>query len=652
MQNVPLNAPELAIGAAILLYILWPRSSSRGNRRDRRMYRAMMRMSRMAGPESVKEQAKTREERERSAVKWFCASVALCAATFGVGVWLKYQNLTTYGLEGLAVLTAGWWTWYLTSRHNHTVVIPLYEAMASYTGWDPDDRADKWLKVPRRAARTGPPAFVLWCLTVGEKSRFTPRWLKRLRTAVTPAVGRLWPVGGATVRVKFPRAWTGSSEQTAKIGELVSRRLPGDWSATYDFRKFRATFKVRKPLPTMLAFDIGAKPEMHKIPLGVIAEDKWFRSDETDVAPHGMVSASTGFGKTTILMIPAAWTLYHGGFVYWGDVKRSRSLMQIKGAPGLSIAMDVENIAEMIHEFYVSMNSYYEAQANGEDITDETKWPSKLLVLDELPSLREMLRMWWKVKNQGKRAGDPPAFNELKMILTQGREANHRVWAGVQQASKDVMGTSLERDMYACKIAAGPQSNESWRMMFGGRRETVALVKGRAILGYGPTKHVIQLARITENQFRGMASQGEIIRAERLRSTVADHVPVVPPRPTYAPHAAETAVGVPGQSPVSPTPRLRLVKDETPSDQGVYAENPTSEDVPGQVDPALIVGIKAGAEFLGMTESAFERARKRATIDGETRDGRSPAWTPQQLREWHAQRPIAGSRDLPPTATG
>ena len=64
----------------------------------------------------------------------------------------------------------------------------------------------------------------------------------------------------------------------------------------------------------------------------------------------------------------------------------------------------------------------------------------------------------------------------------------------------------------------------------------------------------------------------------------------------------------------------------------------------------LIVGIADAARNLGYDKAdSFRRARTRNPIPGETRtpDGR-PAWTPQALRNWHAQRKIAGNRTRQP----
>jgi hypothetical protein len=118
-------------------------------------------------------------------------------------------------------------------------------------------------------------------------------------------------------------------------------------------------------------------------------------------------------------------------------------------------------------------------------------------------------------------------------------------------------------------------------------------------------------------------------------------VPVPPGQHPYGP--AETPLDVP---PVVPPP------DTPPAPAAPvwpHAAPAVGDPVPaGEGD--LIIGIADAARFLGYDKpDSFRRARTRTPIPGETRtsDGR-PAWTPRALRNWHAQRKIAGNRTRQP----
>jgi hypothetical protein len=64
--------------------------------------------------------------------------------------------------------------------------------------------------------------------------------------------------------------------------------------------------------------------------------------------------------------------------------------------------------------------------------------------------------------------------------------------------------------------------------------------------------------------------------------------------------------------------------------------------------PEVLIGLKAGAAYLGMTPGAFTRARMRDRIPGEfatdlrRRGHPQPCWTRATLDAWKAERPLAG----------
>ena len=67
--------------------------------------------------------------------------------------------------------------------------------------------------------------------------------------------------------------------------------------------------------------------------------------------------------------------------------------------------------------------------------------------------------------------------------------------------------------------------------------------------------------------------------------------------------------------------------------------------IPNEAE-GLIVGIDAGASYLGMTRDAFIQARKRNAIEGERKVDKRPAWPESLLKEWHSKRPRAGKRKV------
>jgi hypothetical protein len=52
-----------------------------------------------------------------------------------------------------------------------------------------------------------------------------------------------------------------------------------------------------------------------------------------------------------------------------------------------------------------------------------------------------------------------------------------------------------------------------------------------------------------------------------------------------------------------------------------------------------VIGLAAGAEYLGVSEAAFRKRRERSgTVPGEFRVGNQPAWKPADLDRWAGRR--------------
>lgn len=509
---------------------------------------------------------------------------------------------------------------YRWSRHYVNVVRPFYLAMCNLQGamWPIDERPSRWIRVPRGASRTGVPPLVGWFLTTER----LPDWTDGFRRKLDPLADMLWPIRKSEVRVRLPKEWPALPASLGALNVLAGHRFPGEWTTRTELRKFRVTFAPTRPLPRKVPFpDEWIAPDAGKelsVPIGMVAGNKWAFIEMEKETPHTLVAAPTGFGKTTILLVLVGYVLMQGGTVDVIDPKRV-GFLELEGMPGVRIHTDVESWPKVVAEYRASMERVYQARENGGDIDDRAEFPTRLLVIDEKGSYTEMLKAWWK--SSGKK-GEPPTFIDEKVILWQGRFARHFMATGAQQANGRVLHSTDERDNYGARIAAGPQSAESWRMMFGGKRQACPVLKGRAFWSNGTEPMPIQLTYVTADQLGRMAAIGAAVRKERQAAAYgAETVPagVSPDMSGHAATPGETAARVPGQ--------------------------PTED----AAEVVAIVGVEEGAEFLHMSKDAFEKARRRTPIKGEFRVGRSPAWNVTDLREWHSKRPIAGRRTLPPT---
>lgn len=557
-----------------------------------------------------------RRARRRNAIRY----AVVCVILFGYAMLAEWGNPYVAGIKVALLVGVFGWFHYRTTRHFVNVVRPFYLAMCHLQGgmWPIEDRPARWIRVPRGASRTGVPTLVGWFLTTER----LPDWTNRFRRKLDPWADKLWPVGKSSVRVRLPKDWPATPAGMAALKTLAGYRFPGDWNMRTEMRKFRVTFVTTRPLPRKVTFpEEWIAPRVGKeltVPIGMVADDKWAFIEMEKETPHTLVAAPTGFGKTTILLVLVGWVLMQGGTVDVIDPKRV-GFLELEGMPGVRVHTDVESWPKVIAEYRASMEVVYKARENGEDIDDRTKFPTRLLVIDEKGSYTEMLKAWWK--SSGKK-GEPPTFIDEKVILWQGRFARHFMATGAQQANGRVLHSTDERDNYGARIAAGPQSAESWRMMFGGKRQACPVLKGRAFWSNGSEPVPIQLTYVSGEQLARMAAIGAAVRKER----------------EAAAHGADTAPA--GVSPdMSKYPRT---PGETPEAVPGHTTDGTTEVV-------AIVGVEQGAEFLHMSKDAFEKARRRNPIMGEFRIGKSPAWNVTDLREWHSKRPIAGRRVLPPT---
>jgi hypothetical protein len=409
----------------------------------------------------------------------------------------------------------------------------------------------------------------------------------------------------AEVRINLPPRWQGIDQERSAITSLVQRRLPGSWEAKWSYSGFNVTFHHPPPPPEHVIYDPGVSAEQHVIPIGKGSRGVW-KTIDLRHTPHVIIAAPTRWGKTVFLTGLASHFAHYGGIVDICDPKRVGFLDAFGPRDGIGLDnvrlhTEIDGMMRAISEFYRDMDATYRAKLDGADITDETQFPSRMLILDEMGSLQEMVKYRWRAMQKElpskDRESKPVTVSEIMYSLWQGGFARFHVVTGAQQANAEVLISSDARDQYGVKIATGPQSVGSWRMLYGlepkqgtGRR------KGDAIVGVGDSLDRIQLSYIGAEAARNLALAGQ---RPRLSVEAAD--------------AGDMPSSVHGQT-----------ESEPP-----------------------IVGNAAGAKIVGLTPGAFVKARQRAPVEGEWRVGGSPAWTRAALVSWQSRRPRAGRVDIP-----
>lgn len=289
---------------------------------------------------------------------------------------------------------------------------------------------------------------------------------------------------------------------------MIRTDIRDAWRAIAKGRSGRRRKRVATGLPDRLAF-VDDKGPIDRIPFGVDKSGKWIHADLRNETPHVLISAATGWGKTSLMSIFVARVAGRGGVVDICDPKVVGFADTFRNIPNINIHTSIEDMTETITAFREEIQRRYELIGQGADINDHDKFPLKLLVLDEMGTLVAMMRMHYDdVKERGG-PKNPPWLTQIMMILWEGRAARCHVITGAQQANAQVLINSDARDQYGLKIAAGPQSINAWRMMFGmAPPELGARVKGRAIAGVGSELVTVQLAQLNAEDARKLALGG------------------------------------------------------------------------------------------------------------------------------------------------
>ncbi|MFE9484634.1 hypothetical protein ACFYNM_39405 [Streptomyces spororaveus] len=475
----------------------------------------------------------------------------------------------------------------------------------------------------------------------------------------------------------------------AELKRLGEARLPeGPWKGVHSEAKLVMEFKHPKRPPADVVYNDDAFHQfpVTEVPIGKSAEG-WATLPLAELTPHTVMSATTGWCKTTTANVYLAHVLGNGARAFINDPKRIGFVSAFGNLPNVTIRTTAQGWKTANFEFLSEMERRYELIEKYPEIKENPLdyFQPWFLVNDERGSYVSDLKDLAKAEEE---KGLPSTLRWEKKILWQSRAAGMYMLDLAQQANLPVFIDSDGRDQRMARIASGPQTRSSWVMLFPGiAKKSIPVKKGRAVLGIGVDNVTeIQLARITDEKARAYAQAGIAIaerenaaRAKRLADLIGGQSASVPPADT-TPSPDKIAPSVPGQSlsggtqapggaqaPADHGPLSFAKPDNTAGESGndtagvidiaqvpaqgnpdsdgqqAAATVPQADSEPVPVADELIIGIQAGADYLGMSKDNFERSRRRRPIQGEQRDGIQPAWTGLVLNEWRAQAPRAGA---------
>jgi hypothetical protein len=595
---------------------------------------------------------------QRMAARWTGAGYLYVLWQYPVAV----MTLTAAGVAGVTGRKVA----HVLQDHAHArIASPFTTGVATVLGQQADDPAT-FIGFPRLRPTLVP-------IALDERVTRTARHVPRVGPTLEHMLGRLAvpalriPLHDdeAQVMVHLDAQMVDLTKVQA-IKHLGQARLPeGPWDATHHESQLVITFTHPKRPPAVVMYDADANREytIDDVPIGQRAGGQWVTLPLKTQTPHGIMSATTGWCKTTTANVFVAHTAGNGGRVFINDPKRT-GFLHLQGVPSVVIRTTADGWAETNRIFLEEMERRYELIERFPLIKEDPElyFQPWFMLNDERGSYVADLKE--RAKSQGEK-GLPAPLRQEKKILWQGRAAAMYVCDMAQQANLSVFVDSDGRDQRMWRIASGPQTPSSWRMLFSGAaKRTAGMKKGRAVLGIGvDSVEEITLARVSDTDARDFAEKGSAIadrenqaRNKRLNDLIeneddeaADDAPAHtadddhPAGSTPDAPGQQDRTGAPGNGPNDGTNVLQF--DMRKDEESAAPENAdTSSD---DDEEELIVGNAAGARFLDMKESNFISSRKRRPIPGEKRRVENgldqPAWRPLDLREWRSQAPRAGA---------
>lgn len=417
-------------------------------------------------------------------------------------------------------------------------------------------------------------------------------------------------VGMTSFRVSYPAGFDDNSDDVrALLQEKVGAKLHGRWRATWLTQEYTVVFDLRPPMPEYVPnpCEVGAG-DWRVIDLGVDEHGERVTLN-LRTTPHTLVVGPTGAGKTVVLRTMATAWAAKGCRVFLGDQKQVE-FMGFVGWPGIRVAGETQDIADMIDELHAEMvRRYTLKRTEGVALDSHDPW---VFIGDEYEDLVDTLMDWWQNggpdddddEGLGKRRtrsrkvtgkGLPPTVRKVKALARMARAANIDLILGTQSVYASWFDGAIKLNFQG-RIAAGPLDKTQAGMTFADAsvgRDVPADAKGRITVRAGQLAPVEVQGYWTPNPEEpgsGPLSEAEdrrILAELRRLAEVAQRAAAQRQREAALP-AAEVDEGEP-----DPVPPADLADGDVVSD-------PMGED-PGQVFTVVEVVEQASDEVWDVT---------------------------------------------------
>jgi hypothetical protein len=389
--------------------------------------------------------------------------------------------------------------------------------------------------------------------------------------------------GGEHVAVlELPDHWAATAPQKDQIEQVIHARLGLDLRYQWRTSAYPMVLNVtRSPTPPARVLFADMLEAMEACPpdrvfLGLDAEGGpryWDRSlEDPMVAVHG----GSRRGKTSLLLSIAGQDIRRGAERVTGiDPKRVSLLPLAELGPAVRLYNDPRNPAGMwqgIADHRALVEERYDALTSDPTL----EFARALLIIDEVSQCAGMWDAYWReIKDKGDPA-KPPVWGDVAASVWMGAQVNANTIVAGQRLDYQILGGML--GSFGVRLLAGYMPQDYARLV--GQTPFIRSQKprGRFLLYAGDELDWVQLVKIDDPD-----------------------------------------------------------KDFSAFCSWVREGLQNAPDLAGSVAPATsdVVGLAAGAEYLGLGIDAFRQRRTRSgTVPGEFRVGNQPAWKPADLDRW------------------
>lgn len=397
-----------------------------------------------------------------------------------------------------------------------------------------------------------------------------------------------------------------------------------------------------------------------RVPIGVDGPGSWVDLRFTDIEnPHILIVGGSQVGKTTLQILIAAVAASRGNIVVVLDPKRrfSKAFRHPKTKeplPNVLVYRDSDEAVasrewQGILELIIAekhLRYGEDEQADTDILEDQQRFPTVLVVVDELGNLLDFTDEEWLDRKPDGYKGNTPVRKMLHVLVRAGAEARIVGCFANQTASeKELPAGTRTRQLCGQRIFIGPITEGThWRMLAGEgvKPPNIPAKKGAGAIMYGDSK--------IPTRFQAAFVDWKK-RPESIYALASLGVPILQRSGYLDEHGRLRLGGVPVPRPGQMAshvagPHIDLLHREQVESlvpevdewADVQTHTDIAEPAPDVVvpEPVMIVGNQAAADVCGLTVANFRRLRELNPIPNQVDkyEGNKPAWGESDLREW------------------